>query len=117
MVLEAFVGAAPGLVCNHKDGDRTNNTLPNLEWVTQRENLQHARDVLGHRAARGEAVGISKLTPALVVLIRQMSSSGQSQRQIARAITSSGAATISNTAVRDVLSGRTWAHITRAGDT
>lgn len=27
---------------NHKDGNRTNNTLENLEWVTPRENVIHS---------------------------------------------------------------------------
>lgn len=29
---------------NHKDGDRLNNSLDNLEWVTHQENLYHAMD-------------------------------------------------------------------------
>lgn len=29
------------LVTNHRDGDRDNSTLGNLEWVTQSENVQH----------------------------------------------------------------------------
>ena len=31
-------------VINHIDSDRKNNRLDNLEWCTQKENLQHARD-------------------------------------------------------------------------
>ncbi len=45
LVLQAFdyrerkVGYDKNLVVDHKDGNRTNNTLDNLEWCTQRENL------------------------------------------------------------------------------
>ena len=33
---------------NHKDGDLTNNTEANLEWVTGSENQLHSRRVLGN---------------------------------------------------------------------
>lgn len=45
LVLLAFVGDSP-LDANHKDGDKRNNHLDNLEYVTHSENLRHAADVL-----------------------------------------------------------------------
>jgi hypothetical protein len=32
---------------NHIDGNRSNNSVSNLEWVTQSENIQHSYDKLG----------------------------------------------------------------------
>ena len=34
---------------NHKDGNKLNNKVENLEWVTQRENMIHSIDVLGNK--------------------------------------------------------------------
>lgn len=51
---------------NHKDGNRFNNDVRNLEWVTPSENVQHAFDTGLKDPMIGERNGRSKLTEAQV---------------------------------------------------
>jgi len=45
LVLLAFKGLPnKEVVCNHIDGNKLNNRLENLEWITQKENTDHARE-------------------------------------------------------------------------
>lgn len=47
LIASAFLGEEPRLDVNHKDGDKSNNSIVNLEWCTRAENLHHAYTVLG----------------------------------------------------------------------
>lgn len=42
LVAETFLERREGLQVNHKDGNKNNNGLLNLEWCTQSKNMQHA---------------------------------------------------------------------------
>ena len=48
-VARSFLGdrTTEGLCVNHIDGNKENNRLDNLEWVTPQENSQHSVNVLG----------------------------------------------------------------------
>ena len=54
---------------NHKDGNKLNNHVDNLEWVTNQENRNHA--VENNLHLQGEQCPWSKLTASDVRFIRQ----------------------------------------------
>lgn len=99
---------SPAHELNHRDGDKANNRADNLEWVTHGENVQHRFDVLGHRALRGEAQAMSKLTEEQVLEIRGRRLAGEFLKTIAADYG------ISRRTVGDIARGRRWAWLTRS---
>lgn len=58
LVMSAFVGDSD-LQVNHKDGDKNNNCIDNLEYCTSQQNLLHC--TRGLKKKIGEGSGTSKL--------------------------------------------------------
>ena len=58
---------APGMVINHKDGNKHNNHLSNLECVSPRENTQHAYRIGLMKGKQGEEHPVAKLSNAEVM--------------------------------------------------
>lgn len=104
LVLGAFIGPKPkGYGVNHKDGNKQNNSLANLEYCTQAANQAHAI-ATGLWNARGEACGRSKLTNEVVLEIRSLGDI-LSQRKIAKLFS------ISQVNVGQILRRETWKHL------
>lgn len=84
LVIETFTPKPIGikLEVNHIDGDKTNNNLKNLEYVTHRQNAKKASDMGLHKS--GENSHKAKLSSAEVIEIRKLLAEGLSQTKIGR---------------------------------
>lgn len=68
----AFFGERKkGLSVNHKDGNKLNNHIDNLEYVTESENRLHAYKMGLQKPKKGSLNGNSKLTEKEVKEIRE----------------------------------------------
>ncbi len=77
LVAAAFIGPRPaGLVINHIDGDKQNNDVANLEYVTQSDNIKHAHRIGLTNAPSGQKHYNAKLTDSQVAAIRVMYANG-----------------------------------------
>jgi hypothetical protein len=98
LVTRAFLGEPPqNYVVNHKDGSKINNTIENLEYCTQKQNVKHSYDTglkFGNfgerhgskthpeRVARGEKSRLSKIKECDIPVIFSLRRNGMKLHQI-----------------------------------
>ena len=106
LVAIAFLGPPFGTRCtvNHRDLDKTNNFVYNLEWISHVDNVRHAVRAGAH--PHGETNGMSVLTDDDVLTINAAYSTNN--------ITMKELGTIfevDRTTISKVVNGKTWKHI------
>lgn len=84
LVADAFLEKLPIHDCvNHKDGNKHNNVVDNLEWCTQKYNHEHA--VKTGLIANGSRVATSKLNESCVRAIKYFLGKGFSHAELSMA--------------------------------
>lgn len=106
LVAQAFIPNTKDLpIVNHIDGVKNNNSVSNLEWVNNSENIQHAYDSGLAKANKGAECGAAKLSEQQVLEMRRLATQGIMHKDIA---TKFG---ISKRGIHNIISRKSWSHI------
>jgi hypothetical protein len=105
LVLITFAGLNEAKTqVNHIDGNKSNNSLCNLEWVTSSENQRHAH-LIGLKSQKGEKHTQSRLTEKQVLEIRQSLNNGVKQRILGEKYG------VKRSYISEIKTKRVWRHI------
>ena len=104
VVAQEFIGFSDKPDVNHKDGDKSNNAVSNLEWSTKKENMAHAIET-GLWNPAGEGNGKAKLTLSNVHWIKYALAQGARVSYLARAFG------LEPAGISKIKLGRTWSHV------
>lgn len=107
LVAEAFIPNPDNLPwINHKDGDKLNNSIDNLEWCTPAHNIAHAISTGLQTQARGERASKSKLDSLQVLVIKSILASKEATMvDIAKYFN------VTHQSICAIKDGKSWVHI------
>lgn len=106
LVMEAFIGPARGRQVNHKDFDKANNRLSNLEYVTAKGNIRHALRGGRMPPQHGTHNPSAKLTDDRVLAMRRLHRTGRYRHADLAEMFG-----VSRSNVTLIVRGQAWRHV------
>ena len=104
LIMSAFHGPCPdGYEVNHKDGDKSNNRLDNLEYMTPTENAQHGYQI--GLTPKGSQRSDAKLNEQAVSEIKRDLANGIKVSDLAKRHK------VSWSAINKIRKGKSWRHV------
>lgn len=105
LVAKAFIPNQKDLPqVNHIDGNKENNTVSNLEWVTASENINHAFSI--GLKPRGEGSPLTDLDEKVIHKVCEMLSEGYLNTEVVKTLG------VTRDVVSKIKTGQSWKHIT-----
>ena len=104
LVAQEFIGFSDKPEVNHKDGDKNNNAVSNLEWTTRKENADHAI-AIGLWSPVGERNQNAKLTASDAHWVKYLLGQGAVGARLAKIFG------VSPAAISKINVGRSWCYV------
>jgi len=116
LVAHTFLSKPPNFyseyyTVNHKNGNKNDNSIYNLEWITFTENIQHSYKLGLNKPRKGSLNGRNKYDEKIIEYVCELMSKNYKNKYIINCVLDKFSIQISKHVIHDIRRKKTWTHI------